>query len=1521
MTIVICKFLVYNCLVIGLFLCNSQIIIYFCETKFKGIKKTLKIVSFSVEGIILFLALLFMSVQTSMMQDYISKVVITGLSDKLHSKVSVGKIHYKLFNAISIRDLYVEDLQKDTLLFVNQADAHFKFWKFFSGKIVFTSIDLNELYGNLVIDKTGHSNLDFVINAFKTPPTKDTTHLVYQINYFRLKNSRFNYSNQKEFQKLPTGIFNVNSLKFKNINANILLSILKKDSLNATIQSFSAEEQSGLVVSDLKTQLIGSKRAVKIPLIDLRLPNSKLYLEDIQLKYDSLSDLQHFIKKVRWNAPIKPSTLAFSDLKAFIPEFKNVKGVATFKGLITGRISSMRFEKMEIKYGNSFLLNGDLDVNGLPDLQEAFVYGQIKNLHFEKGDLQDFISDLTRKPFLLPNELNQLGLIHYKGNITGFLNNLVLYGILNTNVGSVSTDISLKIENDFKDLAYNGTLKTDQFQLGKLLNNKQLGKVSFSLNTIGTKKGKAKLQGIIQANIPEFQLNNYTYRDVQIGGKYDGKGFDGTADMKDQNIDAHFIGKIDLTQKLPILDFNLKVNNTNLNALKITNQYPGALLSFSGKTNMVGNSLDNMNGFIRFDSIKFSNQNKTLNVDKIQIVSRIDPDKTNISITSDFINGSLSGNFKYSTLGKSIDKIVQNYLPAFAAVENKKTERSPNHIDIDIAVANTSEISDVLALPYSLEGTSTIKGVIDEKSNKIDISGNVPVFKSNKQKVENITLHLENPKQQLQFTSRAQLETKDELLSVFLKAAAVKDSVTTSFGWQNTQQITNAGEIRAITRFRKENGNTAAQLNIYPSQIIISDSTWNIHPCRIDFNPDSTIRIWDFNFDNHQQFVHIGGIASKSRNDSVSVVMNQLDLDFIMGLLKLKGISIGGIATGKATLLSVLEQPIFEANIKVKDLKLNHKLIGDANVFSNWDKANSQLLAHGFFVNNNDTIVKANGVYTPKNDTIDIRYDAHNFSIEFLNQYFETVAQNVKGLASGKIRMFGPLKHGISFEGDAFVRKGQATIKTLKTKYFIDDSVHLTRNTIQLRNVKVYDQEKNPANLTAMLTHNGFFQHMKFDVNIYGQNILALNTQAEDNDYFFGKAYANGSVNIRGDEKETDITVNAVSQPGTKCYIQMGGASKVADNSFINFVSKRVSSRKDTSIHKSIGNEMNVKVNLQIEVNPNADMELIVDPKGGDMITGRGNGNLRVEFDTFSDIKLFGTYTISSGYYLFTLQNLIRKEFKIDQGSTLSWTGSPYNAQGNIRALYPLTASLKDLFEEPVSNITTRNSIPVNCVLKLTDNIMKPTVKFDIDLPQSDEGVKQRVRNIINTEEMMNRQILYLLVFNKFYMPDYLKASTTANLGASEAISFATSTLSAQLNNWVSQMLKTNNLSFGIDYRQSDQLSSDIQAQILYQPNSRLIINGNFGYRNDNLVLNANRFINDLDIQYLLSESGKFRFKAYNHTIDRYQLSKATQTQGVGFIYKEDFNNIGELFSYYWHLLVGNKNKKTNEEKPATQKK
>ena len=1454
-------------------------------------------------------------------QYYLAQNIAHELSSQLHSKVKFDEVNYKLFNAISINNLYIEDLHKDTLLFTKTLDAHFDLLKILNGDIEITSLDFEALSCNLKVEKNGLTNLDFILKALKKPKTDKSSQVSYRIKDFKLINSKFSFTNLKSYQSKPSNQLNFAKLRFNSINADIALDVLDKDTVSLRIKNFSAIEKSGFKLTKFRCSIFASNKGISIPNLELEMPNSYLQMSQISLKYDSLADFNHFADKVKFKFPINASYIALSDLKSLVPTFKSVEGVVGVKGTISGRVSSLHLKKMELRYGNSFLIS-DLDINGLPRLEDAFIFGKINQLNVEKADLQDLIAEVTNKPFLLPPALDQLGKLNYKGNISGFLNNLVLYGNLQTKAGSISTDILLKFENSFKDLSYNGTIKSNNFQLGSLLSDKQFGKISFNINTQGEKKENKNIQGLVNATISEFMFNSYTYHDIEFGGKYDGKGFDGKVAVKDANINAQFIGKIDLTKELPIFNFNLNVLNTNLNALKLTTNYPGALLSFNGATNLVGSSLDNVNGSVRFNNIVFINQNKTLSISNIDLISSITSGLTQFLIVSDYVNGSFKGDFKYSSIGQTIKSIIRNYLPVLAVDHEIVKNTYPNKIKIDLKLSNTQKLSEVLNLPYELKGVSTINGLIDEELNKIELNADFPSLILGSQHLENVSLHCNNTNKILILSSRGQLINNDGLTNLYLSSIASLDSVNTKLVWHNSNKITNAGEVQANTKIKKEKGQLAAQVSLLPSQVIISDSIWNIHPCAIKFSIDSTIHVGNFLFENgKKEFLHVDGIISERKQDSLNVKMSNVNLEFVMILLKLKGITFSGNATGSATLFSVLKQPVFEAKLLVSDFQINHKLLGDFHLTSTWDKSNSQLQALGECVNKkNDTVVVAKALYTPKTDSINVFYNTRNFSLEFLTPYLESVVDNFKAYASGKIKMYGTLKTGITFAGDAFISNARATVKAINVAYTFNDSIHLTSKKLEFRNIKVYDQEHNVGTLMGTLSHSGCFQNLKFDASLRSNNILGLNTQSKDNEYFYGKAFANGSVRIFGDDTEATINVNASTQPKTNCFVQMGGASSASDNGFINFERKKkkiIITKKETIVKKTAKNGFNVKVNLLIDVNTNAELELIVDPKGGDEISAKGSGEIRLEFDSYTPMRLFGAYTVNNGLYRLTIGNAIRKDFKIDQGGVLSWTGEPINAQVNLRALYPLTASLKDLMDETQLQSMGRTSIPVNCVLKLSDNLTKPTINFEIELPTSDEGVRQQVRSIINTDEMMNRQILSLLALNKFYTPDYMRTATS-NVAANDGMSFLTSTVSAQFNSMLSKALNNNDLSFGLDVRKTDDLNSVYQTNILYQPNNRLLVNGNVGYRNDNL--SDNKYITDIDAEYRLTEAGKLRLKAYNHTIDRNMLRAAKQTQGLGFLYKEDFDGVGDMLSHYWRVFTLPKKRKGNETAPSENK-
>jgi hypothetical protein len=1474
------------------------------KLKPKGIKKSVKILIISAAVFILLLSSPFILLQFSKIQCFVVNIITRDLSASLNTKIEIGRVDYHFFNNLKIQDIYIEDQHQDTLLQIDEIYAGFEFWKLFKRKIVISDLVIDRFYANIKTDVSGKTNFDFLFEQNQT--NRDSTYINLKLEKLTITDSKIAYG--KTADSLSFENFNVNRMVVEDINAGISIKTLTNDTINASVNYMNAKGMSGFTLNNIKANIIGTPQKIKFPEFIVNLPESTINLNNLLLQFDTEENSKTLAENLRVNIPLDDAQISLSDLSAFVPEFAGIHEIVTLDALISGRLSSLRFRDVKVSYGNSVRMDAQLDVNGLPNIQESFIYAQINNLQASTSEIQDFVSKINNKPFLLPREVHRLGQISYKGNITGFLSDLVAYGNFNTLVGSITSDISLRFENNLLDLYYNGTLRTRNFSVGKLLNDTAFGNIAIQLNTKGVKKHEQSIRGIVKGKLAEFAYNTYNYKNADFDGTYDGTGFNGKINIKEENIEADFQGIIDFKNpEIPVFDFDLIINNTNLYALNLIKNYPDSRLSFHGKTNLSGNSLDNINGILMLENIVFTNQQQTLNANDIQFTSRTDVNYTYFSIKSDYLNGSFSGDFKYSSIGHTFNKILSNYLPSLSE-NGQNDDHLPNTVAIDLQIENTHEISRILALPYEIEGSSSIKGNINETTNEIELLVRLDAVKTEKQIFEHISIRVENEADEIQLTGRTQMhDKKSDMLNVFLSTTAFRDTVNARLIWQNNEVVTNAGEINTKTNLLKINNSVQAHTVLNPSQVIISDAVWNLRESDINFYADSLITIHNFLFENEKQFIHINGTAAKNNRDSMVVSMNDLNLDYVMQLLRVKGISFGGLITGKLKLFSLLHEPIYLADLDVKDFSLNDKIIADAAISSTWDNQNSQLLITGDFTNTQDEEVAwVTGVFVPKNDSLDLNIDAKKFPVDFLNRYFEGVASGFNGDGAGMLRIFGPTTT-LLFEGEVMVTDGRAKIDILNTTYRFNEKVVLTPYRIHLNNITLLDEEKNSAVANGYIDHDGSFANMVYDVRINTNNILALNTTSADDDFFYGRAYLGGLVRIHGNDNEANIIVNGVSRPRTRCNMSMGSSSSVLESDFIRFAEKQLYHYLDEQqeVKKEFVNQtpFNVKVDMQIEVTPEAEMEIIVDPRAGDKISGRGRGNIRIRFDTFSDVELYGTLELEQGYYLFTLQTVIRKEFRINDGSTIAWAGNPFNAQVNIDGYYPLTASLTDLIEsEELKQITNRSTVPVHCILHLTEDLMTPAIRFDIDLPASDESVKSRVKNIINTEEMMNRQILYLMLFHKFFAPENIR-TTAAGVGVNEGISFAVASASAQLNNYIQGILNSNIFSLGLDWQKTDIESDEFKAQILIQPNNRLVINGNIGYRNDNI--SENKFIGDFDLEYKLIESGRLRFTAYNHTIDRAQLREAKTTQGIGLIYREDFNTVPEMFVYYWGLVRG----------------
>ena len=326
---------------------------------------------------------------------------------------------------------------------------------------------------------------------------------------------------------------------------------------------------------------------------------------------------------------------------------------------------------------------------------------------------------------------------------------------------------------------------------------------------------------------------------------------------------------------------------------------------------------------------------------------------------------------------------------------------------------------------------------------------------------------------------------------------------------------------------------------------------------------------------------------------------------------------------------------------------------------------------------------------------------------------------------------------------------------------------------------------------------------------------------------------------------------------------------------------------------------MDIRLNMLFDVNPEAQLRVVMDEKSGDNITVKGSGPIRASWYNKGSFRMYGIYTIDEGTYRMSIQDVIRKDFSLARGGSVVFGGDPFDGDLNMQAIYTVnSASLSDL---NIGGSFSQSSVRVNCLLNFSGKVNNPEVTFDLDLPTVNEDEKQMVRNLISTEEDMTTQVLYLLGIGRFYTYNGVQADASQTAGAQSSAamkSFLSSTLSQQLNQIISDAVGSSNWSFGANVSTGSVGTNDMEVEGLLSGrllNNRLLVNGNIGYR-DNTYYSTN-FIGDFDVRYLLTPKGSVSLKAYSETNDRYFTKSALTTQGAGILVSRDFSKFSDLFN------------------------
>lgn len=1444
----------------------------------------------------------------SWVQNLVVQMAADYLSRELGTTFRIGSFHLSVRNGLVIKDIQVKDAH-DTTLFSAQKIGVKPIWFSLSGRNIRVQKVLISQGEFQLLKHQGDSilNLEYIINYFASsdtnpamPDTIPSAPWILTCRHLDLDGIRFHY--QDESQPLVTDGMDYANIDVRDIHLHMTDILIEGDTINATINRLSARERSGIHLQHFQGNCRVSDQFIEVDDLKLLTDNSTLSL-DLAFRYQGFIAFTDFLKRVRIEAKIQPSEFDMTDIGFFAPEVKTMTNRFKLDGDIKGTVSKFRAQNMHVAFGENTFFNGTINAVGLPDVMVTYVDMKINSLTSTAKDIRNFRIPGETGSLMIPPQIDNLGLIDIKGEFTGFVDDFISNAEIRTDIGMASTNLQLKEKVKGGPLTYKGDLRISSFDLGKLTSNQELlGKVTLKaiLDGQGTSFQEADL--LMQVHIDSAHFYGYTYKNITVNGSLIRKKFFGDVTAEDPNLELSFHGMANLSDTLPIFNFDARIAHAQLFNLHLLKRDSIEILSATIDADFRGNTIDNADGIVNLHDISYWEGRNRAVVDSFRIMTKIvSPGEKGYEIRSDILDADFEGHFAFSKLVPSLVTFIQNYLASFELRHDSTMHYhlSGQELDYRIDFKHTEEVTAIFIPFLKIAPGSYLEGIYSEAQAMLSLEGWSPVLHV-------YGLDLEEWKIQAETRSDVlSLQTGCERLiinksnpsdsinlqmdTLLLTASILHDSILCRL---SSETLKDTNYLKGYLTFLDEG---VVKIKWDELDLKLAGNSWTISKDNYVLLDTSLIEFHDLTFTTPHQLLSLNGRITHHNVDTLNLNfsgVNVSELDYFIGN---PDIDIDGILSGTFKITDVYHELFIFSDLKLDDFRFNKQPLGDAVFKVDYDRNENKLnlLSEIIYTGNigQNIPFSLEGSYYPDQPDPHFDFDLKlkNLNLRMLQPFVSSFMSKLTGLVSGEVKITGTLQEP-SFKGKINLMRTEFNISYLNVPYSVSDVINIEPDQFSFQDMVLYDSLGNKAYLNGSITHN-YFRNLNLNLKIRMNDFAAFQNTFAQNSTFYGKARASGTVEIKGPFDNILVSVKASTGKQTHITIPISLTQNVSQVDYIVFVQPKEDSVDLPQTKPNPGSSSGLNLIMSFEVRPDAQVEVLFPDQLGN-IKATGLGNITMGMTPTTPFNLHGSYIINKGSFLFQMKNLIRMPFAIKEGSSISWTGDPTDANISLSAIYKTKVPLSGLSAE---TSTIQGRIPVECIIRLNGKLMNPIMSFGLALPNAQENEKNMVFNAIDTNNSaeMTQQVLYIMVMNQF-KPIAGGTDPTVDVG-STSLSIVTN----QINSWLSGM--SQNLNIGVNYQSGSSTSSkEIDMTVSTQLfNDRLLIDGTFGmssYTNTSSA-QASTIVGDINIEYILTKNRRWRIRAFNrtNTIDILN-NNAPYTQGVGISYQRDFNKWGDLF-------------------------
>lgn len=1445
------------------------------------------------------LILLIIFLNSSYLQSQLTKITINFFAESYNINLKIENVYVKFPKTIVLQDVQLMDSTGDTLVYSGEINADISLIRLFERKLYLNTISLIDPAINIAIDSTGNSNYAYILGKFVSNDNDTTPSRGFDLfcNSFDIVNASMKYTDAR-FDETP-GEFNLNDVDVSGFNLKVTNFKYFSDTIELDLENFSLLEKSGLDLKELSAHIKYFDIGIQITDLILRSKNSQFVSSEIIVEGNDPSYLSDRLNKIKLSMNIDTLIFDVADLGSIMPEYRYLHDKVHLSGNFKGKFSKFKFKNFNIAYGNDTRILTNLEVDGLPDYDMTFIFGDIAQLTTSDNDINKIFRLVSpKKPIYLPSTFKDLGYISFVGNIAGLFNDMVAYGEFNTGIGSIRTDLAIVTDfNDF-NVSCSGKLNATSLNLGSIIGDSEtFGFLSLNTDIKGSIDSMGNYKAQVDCDVTQLGILDYNYSGINIKGDLTNTSFNGELFVDDPNLKFEFLGKYNYESKDQELNFSTDFY-ANLNALNITHDSLPSEIKFVLSADLKGEILSRPEGSLYLNNFYFNTNGKTLRLNQLSLNSYIDEfQQQYLTLRSDYADVNLYGSFEYSELGTTAYNMIASYAPSFLTRFETKELSSENTANFDIRLKKINNLTEIFLSELNIDGDIFAEGHISGTKNEFDAIFSIPVIKYDSIYIWGAELNVTGYRDSMYVLLNMQeISTKKTPLfeNIELALGVQNDSVFLDLKWDNFDDIRNAGDVSISTKFSPVVGQEIPKIEglIYQSNIIIANKIWEVSQTPVIVN-NKDISIKKFSLTHENQVLNVDGDISEDPTKLLRFLINNVDISSFNSYIAFTGYELNGILTGNGRIANIYNNPSFRSSLSISDFKINQEDFGRFDLSATWEGRNS-----GFRIDGVNKYMKIRGSYTPETDDIDVNFTMDNFKLDILQPYLlELEISGIKGTVDVVLDVHGKMADP-EISGYVDFEKTEFIYDFLKVKANTDDKVFITNNAILFKDFKLYDDNRNQGSINGGIYHDKF-ENFRFNLKVDASNMKLLNTTKHDNSLYYGTAYATGTVKVTGDLDKFGIDVVAKTEPNTVFVLPMTSSYESNNISYITFVQPAIDTNTTTIV--PLNSKTDYYFKMDIEVTPDAEAQIVFDPKVGDLIRGYCSGNLKMEYTSDEEFYMYGELEVVEGDYLFTLENIINKKFHINPGGTIIWSGDPYEAQVDLDAVYYSKAPLIDLMASVAdSSDVYSKPVSVECHMHMSGNLMAPDIFFSITIPNSTDKVKTQLANL--SQDEINKQMLYLLILNRFYNANASDASpqlgsTTNAFGVTSA-----ELLSNQLSNWLSQMSK--DFDIGINYRPGSEVSErelEVALSTTFL-NDRVLINGNVGVGENKS--NTSNLIGDIEVQLKVNKRGTFRVKGFTRANDETQAELGPYTNGVGIFYTEDFNTWGELFTKLWRKIT-----------------